>query len=71
MRKDQSYLRMIHASKETIEHERGKNVEGSIYSCNHRFLLLNQCIDHTNDDKNSHRRCIKRYARNIHISYEP
>jgi hypothetical protein len=25
MRKDQSYLRMIHASKETIEHERGKN----------------------------------------------
>jgi hypothetical protein len=24
MRKDQSYLRMIHASKETIEHERGK-----------------------------------------------
>ena len=24
MRKDQSYLRKIHASKETIEHKRGK-----------------------------------------------
>jgi hypothetical protein len=69
MRKDQSYLKMTHASKETIEHERGKMWREALTVVTTDFYCLTNVSIIPMMTKIAIGVALK--DNDIHISYEP